>query len=767
MREQRAKNLAQLVVVATLALVSILGGGALLAQENAGRQDNSGRLVTPSDSLSGSLPASDNGSSATNLSTSGVRQTTEYQQAMAVAVRTAAARCLESVVSIEVIGAIGSDEGDVERDAPGSGVVVGKEGYILASSLVSARPSASLIVVLGTGERYAAKVIAKDEHRDLVLLKIDAPNDLKALDLAEASARVVGQTVIAVGRYGGDRSPLVSRGILSAEQRLDGIALQCDARVSPSFYGGPLIDLYGRTLGVLIPAVAEGGAESSTDWYDSGIAFAIPTDVIANKLERMKRGEEIKRGMIGIVARSSDPYSDGTEIAAVRRRSPAEQAGLLPGDEVISVAGLKVRRQLEIRQALGPYDAGETISIGFRRGEITQAVDVTLASTIPPLEPQRLGLILSEQEAVERAKQAGNTAQNGSAEAEQDPTLSPETLANDGSPKEVEAKTKSVSLVIDAIIPTTPADGVFVRGDQLVSVNGALISDIDSLRRLLISANPKDTLAITVIRNGSSVDLQVTTQTIADEALTRYPRGWGGGDVTSQETSELNSDEKKSNQENAEEKNPIALNADVQNRWEVSQWKLPEASNAAAVAAPKDVIETNRLGLLILLMNPGAGAPITALGDWLESAGSSGVVVCAIAPEDQQRWLPKEVDVIARFAASLAKQYSIHPESVAVATAGALAGGDGDAADAMALAVALSQRQLFHGAAVSTKTQPPRIRLLENEGQGSFQLMLSLSPADELPQWAPPLKRAGYPVVTGGEVDRFSLLRWVRLLQVL
>ena len=718
---------------AILALTILLNASSemVFSQEVPRSQANSGRTKSTDTQSAQEVNPSEEDVSQNLPSTTSVGQTAEYQQAMAKAVRLATARCLDSVVSIEVIGAVGSGEGEVERDAPSSGVIVGEDGYILTSSLVTTRPSASLIVVLGDGERYAATVIAEDEHRDLVLLKIDAREKLKAIDLSQASPLDVGQTVIAVGRYGETQAPLVSRGILSAKQRLDGIALQCDARVSPSFYGGPLIDLYGRPIGVLIPAVAEGGAESSTSWYDSGIAFAIPLNVIARKLDRLKRGEEIKKGLIGIVARSSDPYADDTEIAAVRRRSPAEEAGLQASDTILQIAERTVRRQLDIRQALGAYDAGETISIKFRRGEEIQQIQVTLAESIPPLEPQRLGLLVTDQE----KEMVGNEAQTDTTEITDSSRTDDESLA-----KGETQRSKQVATLVDSTVPGTPADGVFQRGDEILEINGVMPQGVNSLRRLLISMSPDTSVNLVVLREGKKVKLETSPQTITDAAWTRYPEAW----------------------ESAVEEGSAEASG-----WRIQDWKLPEAGNAAAVAAPRKDSGIPRLGLLLLLMNPGSGAPSQVLEGWLKTAESCGVVVCAIAAEDQQRWLPKEVDVIGRFATSLVKQFAVQPEAVAIGTLGALAGGDGDAADAMALAVALSRRQLFHGAAVSIKTRPPRIRLPENQGEGSFQLMLSLAEGEAMPDWIPPLKKAGYPVVTGAEVDQSKLLRWVRLLQSL
>ncbi len=181
---------------------------------------------------------------------------------------------------------------------------------------------------------------------------------------------------------------------------------------------------------------------------------------------------------------------------------------------------------------------------------------------------------------------------------------------------------------------------------------------------------------------------------------------------------------------------------------------------------PKPESNADRLGLLVLLLNPGQGSPQDSLKDWLEAAEQTGVVVCAIAPEDSRRWQPKELEIVGSLTAAVIKQQpGIDPASVAVAASGALAGGSGEAADAMALAVAISQSSTFFGVAVSPKTRPPGVRLRENEASASLQLLLPLDVGEELPPWSATVQRAGYPVVRGGQITNSSLLKWVRLLQ--
>jgi S1-C subfamily serine protease len=629
-----------------------------------------------------------------------------YQQALAAAVRSAAARVLPSIVTIEIISAGGEASGDVEQDAPTSGVVVDPSGLILGSSIVVRRPAASILVVLPDGTRHAAKVVARDHHRELVLLRITTAPSLTAIDLSSKPDLRIGATTIAVGRYGGQSAPMVSRGVLSATGRLDGIALQSDARVSPALYGGPLIDLRGNVLGILIAAVAEGGAEDSTSWYDSGIAFAIPADVILRKLDRLKSGQDVKKGLLGIVGKSRDPYEDGADVAAVRTRSPAEAAGIKAGDRILTVDGKEVRRHQEIRQVLGSFDAGEQVRVGLSRDGKPFEVEVELAESIPPLRPQRLGIVVGEQ-------------------APAEPPAPGETAA----PAETAAQ-----VVIEAVLPASPADGPLQSGDVLLRLGEAEVADGESLRRQLISAEPNKPIQVAYRRGDQQGEASITPVSIAGAIVVQTPEAW---------------------------------NASGQAEWQVQELKLPEAANAAAYVAPPADDVTARLGLLVLLLGSTQGAPAEVLKNWAEPARQSGVVVCAIAPEESRRWQPKEIEVVASFAAAVLKKANIDRTAVAVAAAGALASGKVEAADSMALAVAMSQSSTFFGVAISAETRPPAVRLRENEPSTSLQLLLPVESADELPTWGAAIETAGYPIVRGGQLDELTLLKWVRLLQAI
>src|SRR5581483_2693570 len=122
----------------------------------------------------------------------------------------------------------------------------------------------------------------------------------------------VGQWALAVGRTwsaGADGPPSVSVGIVSALDRIWGKAVQTDAKVSPTNYGGPLVDLQGRVIGVLVPASPRAEGETAgLEWYDSGIGFAIPLEDVLAALPRLKQGKDLKRGLLGVTMKSQNMH---------------------------------------------------------------------------------------------------------------------------------------------------------------------------------------------------------------------------------------------------------------------------------------------------------------------------------------------------------------------------------------------------------------------------------------------------------------------------
>lgn len=302
----------------------------------------------------------------------------DLETAKEQAIKAAVARVALSVVQIETSGGadlIGSGPRgpQIRKGAgPTTGLVVSSDGYIISSAFNFAnKPSAIFVAVPARKERLVAKLVATDRTRMLTLLKVEA-SGLPVPPPAPKSQLHVGQTVLALGRTwaGIDNPPSVSLGILSALNRIWGKAVQTDAKVSPVNYGGPLIDLEGRVIGVLVPASPRGQDETAgIEWYDAGIGFAIPLEDINAALARLKKGKDLKRGLLGIVMESEDLYGSPAVVASVAPDSAAQRAGIKRGDQIIEIDGHPVERQAQMMHLLGGKYEEDKISVKVRRGK--------------------------------------------------------------------------------------------------------------------------------------------------------------------------------------------------------------------------------------------------------------------------------------------------------------------------------------------------------------------------------------------------------------
>jgi S1-C subfamily serine protease len=320
------------------------------------------------------------------------------------AVKKATRQVGPSVVQIQTSG--GTDVvGTGQRGAqvrkgvgPTTGLVLTADGYIISSAFNFAnKPSSIDVAVPGHSSRYIAKVVATDTTRMLTLLKIEAKG-LPVPTAASKSGFRIGQTALALGRTlepDHNKSPTVSEGIISAVERIWGKAIQTDAKVSPANYGGPLVDLEGRVLGVLVPASPHAEGETAgIEWYDSGIGFAIPLEDVLAVLPRLKQGQELKKGVLGIQAKGQDRYSVLPEVGAVTPGSAAAKAGFKPGDIIMEVDGKPVVNFAQVLHKLGTKYEGDTVAIKLKRGkEEINHPKLVLGSTATSLGTSFLGIL--------------------------------------------------------------------------------------------------------------------------------------------------------------------------------------------------------------------------------------------------------------------------------------------------------------------------------------------------------------------------------------
>jgi serine protease Do len=315
----------------------------------------------------------------------------DLNAALEQSTKAALAKIAPCVVQVRTVGGaefIGKRQDMVQRGVgPTTGLIVSADGYILSSSFNFAnKPAAITVVVPGRKEPLAAKVIATDETRMLTLLKVEA-SGLPAFETVPLKDIKIGQWNVAVGRTwsdGQNTMPSASVGIISALDRVWGKALQTDAKVSPVNYGGPLVDLQGRVIGILVPLAPRGESETAgVEWYDSGIGFAVPMDDVQRVLPKLKEGKTLRKGRLGVLMKNEDPIVTPSEVTSVTLESPASKLGIKPGDRIIAVDGRPIKNQAQFLHAMGPKYEGDTVALKIKREDKELSFDKVVLTGQP------------------------------------------------------------------------------------------------------------------------------------------------------------------------------------------------------------------------------------------------------------------------------------------------------------------------------------------------------------------------------------------------
>jgi serine protease Do len=402
------------------------------------------------------------------------------------AMKAAAARAADWVVRIETLGGREKVDDVLVGTGPTTGVIVSPDGYILSSAFNFIQQPASILVTLPGGKRVAAKVVARDQSRMLVLLKAQTDEMLPTPVVAPRESLRVGQWTIALGRTY-DGPPTVSVGVLSALNRIWGKAVQTDAKISPSNYGGPLIDLHGRAIGILVPlSPFEQGEVAGAEWYDSGIGFAIPLADVLPRLEEMKQGRDLSPGLLGVSLKGADIYADEPVIAAVPAKSPAAKAGLKVGDKIAEIDGQPIVRQAQLKHALGRRYALDVVRIAALRGDERIEVDVELAAKIEPYAHPFLGVL---------------------------PLRDPPADAK--------------GIGVRYVYAGSPADKAGITtSDRLLAIDGKELTTPLAAQELLAAYEPGGKVKVTLAESGEKREVEVSLAALPSEAPGELPAAW-------------------------------------------------------------------------------------------------------------------------------------------------------------------------------------------------------------------------------------------------
>jgi len=288
----------------------------------------------------------------------------------------------------------------------GTGFIISKSGMILTNKHVVLEEGVEYIVLLNSGEKYPAKILAKDPFYDLAIIQIDqsdvADEEKKSFSpvkLGDSSKLQIGQTVIAIGNALGEFQNTVSVGVISGLGRnivatgagiaesLEGI-IQTDAAINPGNSGGPLLNLVGEVIGINVARSTSG----------ENIGFSLPINMAKRDIEQVKAEGKIVYPFLGIyythiteeISKANDLSvksgawvgRDGqgqeTEIAVVSD-SPAEAAGIKRDDIILEFDNKQITEIDSLAKIILQYSPGDKVSLKILRGEQEFSREVVLA----------------------------------------------------------------------------------------------------------------------------------------------------------------------------------------------------------------------------------------------------------------------------------------------------------------------------------------------------------------------------------------------------
>ncbi|MBS0209338.1 MAG: PDZ domain-containing protein [Planctomycetes bacterium] len=336
---------------------------------------------------------------ATALAAAAADEATPLAQREEAALAAAARGVAPSVVGVETLGGLERGEGELTSAGRATGLILTPDGYIVTSLFQFTGETSGVLVSLPDGTRVPAKLVARDFRCRLALLKVHVDERLPTPVLAPMAQVRVGQWAVAVGRALEAQEANLSVGIVSGLNRIWGTAIQTDAKISPHNYGGPLVDVRGRVIGVLAPLSQDKqNAETDTQWYDAGIGFAVPIDQVMALLPRWQQGTDLKMGLVGVAQKQGDLFADPPVLASVRPNSPAAKAGLKANDRIVGVDKLPIDRQIDFTRELNRRYAGDTVHVTIRRGSETLERDMTLVDHLLPYARPFVGVLLARGE---------------------------------------------------------------------------------------------------------------------------------------------------------------------------------------------------------------------------------------------------------------------------------------------------------------------------------------------------------------------------------
>jgi Do/DeqQ family serine protease len=279
------------------------------------------------------------------------------------------------------------------QEALGSGVIIQRAGdtvYVLTNNHV-AGSAAQILVRLSDKREFTAKLVGKDENKDLALVSFTTKDPVPVAELGDSDAVQVGDWALAIGNPLGFTGTITA-GIVSAvgrdsSQAMGGIAgftdyLQTDAAVNQGNSGGALVDIEGRVIGINTWIASPSGG-------NVGLGFAIPINNAKKDIRDFISKGKVEYGWMGVTIGDASATlakdmglgdKGGAFVSGLFTGGPADKAGILPGDTIVSLDKSAVKNSSQLLQLIGNISPGTTATLGVARGGKMLTIPVTFAT---------------------------------------------------------------------------------------------------------------------------------------------------------------------------------------------------------------------------------------------------------------------------------------------------------------------------------------------------------------------------------------------------
>ena len=376
----------------------------------------------------------------------------------------------------------------------GSGFIVDKEGTVITNNHVI--NNAEDIVVRVGEKEYKAKIVGADPYMDIAVLKIDSKDTFTPVKFGDSDKARVGDWVMAIGNPFG-LGGTVTAGIISARNRDINLTryddfIQTDASINQGNSGGPLFNIDGDVVGINTAIIAPNQSGSI------GIGFAIPSNAASSVIDQLVKFGETKRGWLGVrIQEVTKEIADveklknteGALVASVGEKSPAEKAGLQPGDIILKFDGQKIDTMRTLPKLVSRTEVGKTVELEIWRDKKLITKKLTL------------GRLESSEDF-----KAENKPINPKKEESEIEVL--KITVRDVSPQDIESRKldkKTEGVVILEIGNKSPLTGLLQAGDKILEVQKNKVSSADDLNKQIETINKKgeQTLLLTIINNNN------------------------------------------------------------------------------------------------------------------------------------------------------------------------------------------------------------------------------------------------------------------------